>query len=552
MGKIINKSRKIFIEEYESKLKDVLISLLNYKLKLDRESKKEIKRFFHSIKGTASTLNFTTLSLMSAEYEDYIDSLEDVSMNSHEIFSEILQGLSIIKKELDNMYEGLEEYTFNEEASCLLGGISDEYTTMASSGNILVLDDDIAILNLFDSAFSMTGYNVIVTPNPYDAIDIILGGGIDLVILDIIMPELSGFDVLEILNKNDVDIPVIVLSGKTLIDDKVNALNKGADDYITKPFNMEEVIARVERALKRSSKYKLNLNKDNLTGAYTKRFFMEKVSDYKKDMEAKDKMFSIAFIDLDRFKEVNDQYGHIIGDYILKEFTLRLKNSLDSNDFIFRFGGDEFLVLFSDLDEDGAYKIVENFRRNLENSVFRYDELNDDIYITISAGVTSISKNDNTEKALDKADKALYRAKALGRNTIVCYSQLREKDKVEGKILLIDDENAILHLLKSRLKYMGYEVYCATNQETGIAKAKEIKPDLLIIDISPTKLNGFRVCKEIKESSDTKDAKIIVLSSKNSESDIIRLIKMGVNDYINKPFSISELEMRIKKLLVSR
>jgi diguanylate cyclase (GGDEF)-like protein len=131
-------------------------------------------------------------------------------------------------------------------------------------------------------------------------------------------------------------------------------------------------------------------------------------------------MFSVILIDIDNFKEANDLLGHNTGDYILVEFAETLENSLRSTDFLFRWGGEEFLVLLSHCDSKTAYQVAEKLRHTISKHAFR---LKSDISITASFGVASYSENSNIEQLINHADSALYQSKERGKNRTTLFSK---------------------------------------------------------------------------------------------------------------------------------
>lgn len=548
MGKInelILKSRELFIKEQVANIDKIVKVLFKYRLYKKIEDKKELKRFFHLIRGTSATLKLDSLSNLGKEYEDYLDSIENNNCISHQVFSNILKGLGCIHEEIEKLNE---EYFSNEsKEEKNTANIKPTHNNKKYSGNILVVDDDVVILDLLESVFNEEGYNVTTTSNPDNVIPILKKEKIDLIILDVIMPEKDGFEILNQIREENFNIPIIFLTAKNITEDKVKALKAGVDDYITKPFQIEELIARVEAIVKKFNNYKKRMIKDNLTGVYNKKYFSERLEQLRNVILNKSQIFSIAFIDLDYFKNTNDKYGHLAGDYILKRFVEELKLCLRDSDEIYRFGGDEFLILFNDTSGEKAYDALERVRTKIKNKEFHYKEKNDNIPISFSAGISSVLDNDeDVESILERADKALYMSKQSGRGKTTHFENLDNKKK---KILIIDDSNIIAHMIKTMLLSLNYDVSHASDGEEGVKLSKEIKPDVIILDLVLPKLDGFGVCKKVKSDLDTKNAKILILSSNCNEEDVLRCFKEGANDYMIKPFSLIDLEDRIKRLL---
>lgn len=293
-----------------------------------------------------------------------------------------------------------------------------EYTNISYAGKILIIDDDIIILHILQKIFAKRGYDVILCSNPFEVMEIIKKNKINLIVIDIMLPGMDGFELTKLIRKTESDIPIIALSARGITEYKIEALEAGVDDYITKPFEENELVARTERAITRHLHYKAGSIIDGLTGVYTKSYFWKRAKEIKKTYSKNGKAFSFAFIDMDRFKDINDTYGHLIGDEVLKCFAYSFKAALRSTDQLFRFGGDEFIALFPETDEISAYNMIERFRKSDNYKDCFKSETNMDVAISFSAGISSIRGiDDNTEEILDRADKSLYKAKAQGGNS---------------------------------------------------------------------------------------------------------------------------------------
>jgi CheY-like chemotaxis protein len=135
------------------------------------------------------------------------------------------------------------------------------------------------------------------------------------------------------------------------------------------------------------------------------------------------------------------------------------------------------------------------------------------------------------------------------RNDHLKESRLKDEGSSKKSILLVDDVSVIVHLMETHLSSMNYDVITAKDGEEGIRKCKALKPDLMLVDLMLPKVDGFEVCRRIKSDPETKDIKIIVVSSKNRKEDVLRGFDVGIDDYMTKPFSMLELKQRVEKLL---
>ncbi|CCQ96798.1 putative Diguanylate cyclase [[Clostridium] ultunense Esp] len=299
-----------------------------------------------------------------------------------------------------------------------------EISSKKSIEKILIIDDDILFLKMIEENLEKRGYNTILCSNPFEAIKCLNEENISLVVLDMILPGIDGFKMTKIIRDIDPILPIIIISSKNDLETKINVLKIGADDYITKPINMEEFYARIDRTLDRTTNYNALSIKDGLTGVYTKEYFWERAKEKMALYNRNKETFSIAFVDIDDFKTVNDNLGHLVGDKILKCFARILKNTLRSTDLIFRFGGDEFIIIFPETREMEAKLVLERFNRTKRCSKCGNEQCITVTNVNFSAGITEIkSAEDTVEKMIGRADKALYDAKGNGGNGIFIYEE---------------------------------------------------------------------------------------------------------------------------------
>lgn len=254
----------------------------------------------------------------------------------------------------------------------------------------------------------------------------------DLILLDISMPEMDGFDVLGHLKSNPqtVEIPVIIVTGIPDTDTEERGLNAGAIDYVTKPFAPAVVKARVRNQLQLRclTKELLQANveltrmamTDALTGIYNRRHFMHAASHELKRLKDGSPSAGMMMLDIDHFKNINDRYGHDTGDRVLVHATGTAKTLLRKDDVFGRFGGEEFSILVPRTTLEDTGLIARRICSLLASSPLA--DADEEIGFTASFGVTGLRKEDcNCEQALKRADIALYEAKNSGRNQVVVH-----------------------------------------------------------------------------------------------------------------------------------
>jgi two-component system, cell cycle response regulator len=243
----------------------------------------------------------------------------------------------------------------------------------------------------------------------------------DLILLDLDMPDMSGFEVCRAL-KADVDlcmIPVLFLTGSTTAEDKVHGLDLGAVDYVAKPFDAFELCARVRAALRTKHLQDLLIEHasiDPLTGLPNRRALLERLQREWARIERHGGHLAFIMADVDHFKLVNDTYGHHIGDKLLQEVARAIARQCRETDLPARYGGEEFAVVVPCETAAGAAQLAERCRQ--EVAKVRVTVRNEKVGATASFGVAEATNLSSPEALVKQADEAMYRAKGTGRNCV--------------------------------------------------------------------------------------------------------------------------------------
>jgi len=296
--------------------------------------------------------------------------------------------------------------------------------------NILVVDDTEINIDILVELLS-DNYDVLVALDGQSALDIIRDAKIDLILLDIMMPNMSGYEVCKILKKNEVtkNIPVIFITAKVDEDSIEKAYSIGGIDYVTKPFKPKELLARVKTQLdlqkliqdlkESQDELKLLASTDSMTKLYNRRYFST-ISEHILELAKRDNIStSLIMLDIDKFKNINDTYGHKVGDDVIISLAQKLKEWTRKSDIICRFGGEEFVILLPETNIDGALVISEKIRQIVEDEVINL-EFGRELKFTVSIGVSEVKNEEdvNIEASIQRADEALYEAKQSGRNKV--------------------------------------------------------------------------------------------------------------------------------------
>jgi len=307
-----------------------------------------------------------------------------------------------------------------------------EHSKAGFKANILVIDDSESVRKKIKSILRQANLVEFCfeARSGLDGIKMLMDKKVDLVICDVVMPEFDGFKFL--ISKSTrpefIEIPVIMLTSDKDVGKKIKGFEQGASDYLTKPFDDGELLARVKAHLKikhlqdelkeKNAQLQELSGTDDLTKLANRRRFMEQFTNEFARAKRYGSELSFLILDLDFFKQVNDSYGHLAGDSVLIQVGNVMKESVRTSDLVARYGGEEFTLLLPETGSQGCRVYAERIRNRIETSEF--DAAGKQIHITVSGGIASYLETsaNSVDELLRKADGALYSAKKNGRNRI--------------------------------------------------------------------------------------------------------------------------------------
>jgi two-component system cell cycle response regulator len=297
----------------------------------------------------------------------------------------------------------------------------------ANDKKILIVDDDPSLAEVLSQTFLNAKYLVCVAHDATEAYNKISEFEPDLILTDLELPGMSGLELLSRLRQNENYVTVVFISGNADSRIATEALRAGADDYIRKPFRVDELLARVEVAFRvnRVHRELLQANKhlqrliehDDLTGLLNMRSMFDRLDQELKRSRRTESSVGCVMIDTDHFKEINDHYDHLFGNQVLKELGSIIRSELRESDLGARYGGDEFLIVLTDTQQPGVWAFCERLRLRVSNHIFEYQ--GQPVRLTLSIGFSMGGGRDEKRGAKDvvrDADKALIAAKSAGRN----------------------------------------------------------------------------------------------------------------------------------------
>jgi two-component system, cell cycle response regulator len=294
---------------------------------------------------------------------------------------------------------------------------------------VLVAEDDPITSYLLQALLTKAGYDPVVVGNGVEVLHALeQADGPRLMVLDWMMPHMDGVEVCRTIRKSISRnyVYLILLTAKDKQQEILEGLDSGADDYITKPFDFHELVARLrsgKRILELQDQLFNQATHDSLTGLLNHEAILEILQRESRRALRNETQLAVIMADLDHFKDINDTHGHLIGDSVLRETAKALRGCLRSYDSIGRYGGEEFLIVAPDCSENEAAILAERLRNAVEKVAVAAS--NCIVPITLSFGVADTSVGHKPEEMLRAADRALYAAKNGGRNRVETGSELK-------------------------------------------------------------------------------------------------------------------------------
>lgn len=305
-----------------------------------------------------------------------------------------------------------------------IGNLIDKLDSLTSTKppapyRVMIVDDSVALTAYHTAVLEQAGMVVNAVNNPFNVIESLLEFAPDLILIDLYMPECNGTDLAKVIRQLDafVGIPIVFLSAESDLDKQLFAMGLGGDDFLTKPIQPQHLISSVTSRIRRSLMLRSFMVRDSLTGLLNHTAIKDQLDGEVAWAIRQKKPVSFAMVDIDHFKQVNDSYGHPVGDRVIKSLSRLLKQRLRTSDLVGRYGGEEFAVVLVDADGTTAMKVLDTIRDDF--SQLRHLADGKEFPVTFSCGIADVSQFPDAIKLSDAADKALYKAKHAGRNQVM-------------------------------------------------------------------------------------------------------------------------------------
>jgi diguanylate cyclase (GGDEF)-like protein len=407
--------------------------------------------------------------------------------------------------------------------------------------HVLIVEDDPEVQYLLSTILAGDGREVTAVGTGAEAEAALAADPIDLVVLDLILPDMDGRNILTRIRERPetATVPVVVISARGGAEIRQDLYTLGADFYAVKPFDPDEVAADITARLRRTAGRDRTALQDPVTGLLNRAGLLERYT--RRSSER-----GLALVQVDGFNTVAERWGWDVAEAVLRDVAGALRANVTEGADVGRLGGGEFVALdcASELERTAsdAERVLEAIRE-----LPIVDPEGEAYHLTASIGVVAVGPGASFDEALAEARRRLFRARESGRNRVVSADE--DSDVKHARILVAEDDEISATLLLHRLEKEGLDVVRYDNGRDAYEGALEATPDLVILDVKMPGMDGFEVLERLRRTPSYASVPIILLTSMGSEADVVRGFELGADDYVLKPFSPVELSARVWRLL---
>jgi len=378
-----------------------------------------VGHFFHRIAGTAHSVEYPTLGRVGMLCEGLVDHLKELPAAQRP------SGVTLFSDGLGAVDELLEEHRVPGIRKPVPPSAPGLARTEPALSRILIIDDDPYSAGLVDGCLRAAGFVSSCCSDPQQALAVIEAELPDLIILDAVMPGLDGFEVCRRIRKHPAlaFTPVIFLTRKGDVEQRVRGLEVGGNDYIGKPVEPQQLVARVRSHLQKLATLQDMAVRDSLTRAFNHKHFKLRVEQELMRTRRYETPFAVALIDADHFRTLNDTWGHAAGDAALVNLANLVAAGVRSSDVVARYGGEEFGLLLIEAGGKEASIVTTRLKERIASEPFLLPEPGEGVAapkvkVTVSIGIAEACINDSLQSLLTRAEAALGQAKKEGRDRV--------------------------------------------------------------------------------------------------------------------------------------
>ena len=423
----------------------------------------------------------------------------------------------------------------------------------ASDIKVVAVDDDPAVLATLRGLLETEGLSLAALSDGTRLWEVLDEVSPDLLILDVDMPRIGGIELCQMVRNDQrwAGLPVVFLTARRDPETVQSVFAAGADDYLNKPIVAAELTMRIRNRLDRIRLYRALADIDPLTGVGNRRRSSEAIEQLARVAHRYGQPLSLAELDLDHFKRINDRHGHGAGDAVLRRLGELLRRTFRGEDVVARWGGEEFVVAMYGMSrEDGVQRVAETLEA-LRREDFSAEGIESPV--TFSAGVALFPDDGEDLRGLYRAaDEALYQAKAAGRNRVLPAGHEPSPDGAVD-VVVVEDDEVVAEILLHSLETRGYSTRWLAEGDAAVVALAGEDPELhgrvLLLDVDLPGLDGVSVLRRLAADGVLADTRVIMLTARTAEDEVLRALELGAIDHVAKPFSIPVLMQKLRRAL---
>jgi diguanylate cyclase (GGDEF)-like protein len=413
--------------------------------------------------------------------------------------------------------------------------------TSGPQRQILVVEDDPEISYLLGAILAAPDREILIAATAAQARRLAESARVDLVILDLILPDVDGRSLLAELRERPetATVPILVVTARVGAESRRECYALGADAFVEKPFDPDELAADVAVRLERAAQVERAALRDTATGLLNAAGLRASWAEAKGPR-------ALGLVELDAFDRRSDAWGWDVAEGIVRDVARALRAAVPERVALARIGGGDFALLLPGGDLDAIAEVASaalGAVRTLDVSAVcpREEKLTATIGIMVAEPATPL------EEALDVARRRIFQARGASGDQVAAADP--DAAARTARVIVAEDDEISATLLLHRLRKEGLDVTRFGNGQDAYQAVLDGRPDLVILDVKMPGLDGFEVLERLRRNPDFERTPIIMLTSMGQEADVVRGFRLGADDYVLKPFSPTELSARVRRLL---
>ena len=427
--------------------------------------------------------------------------------------------------------------------------------THSGEAKVLAVDDDLVVSTTVSAFLEARGLRVTTLNDPLRFWDVLEETEPDLLVLDLEMPGLDGIDLCKAVraDRRFGQLPVIFVTSHADAVLVQRIFEAGGDDYVAKPMIGLELGTKVLNRLDRVRLSRDLAEKDSITGLASRRQATEALEDLLVAADRRGQPVSVALIDLDHFKDLNDRLGHAGADGVLRHIGALIRETFSGEDVTGRWGGNEFIVGAYGMASDDAVQRVADMLEGFREQWFS-GRKGSKAQVSFSAGVAEYPRDGRGLHELERAaDEAVQSAKATGRDRVLPVGVGPGAETTSLDVVVVEDDEILAGLLVNSLETRGYSTRCIDDGLDAVAalagEAPEASPALVLLDVDLPRLDGLSILRRLADDHVLERTRVILLTARAGEDEVVNALELGAFDHVAKPFSMPILMQRVRRAL---